>query len=330
MSPHRVSKTALALFFLCAAARAESDSDALTRQVRALFDRCQKAVVKVEATDEHGQISGSGFFVDPNGTLYTSYSVGGQSRDIVVSHGDTKYPATRLVADPRSGIAILKVDAQTPFLPAGKSKELSEASMVMTIGYPMDMAITPNFGCVGGWNMKYLGRYFFTAHIRANVPVQRGEGGAPLLNMNGEAVGVLISSLENNAGCFALPIEAAEKVRADFMRFGQVRPGWLGIKFVETTQSTADSNVQVDDFADNAPAEKSGVERGDILLRVGESKIEKVDDVLNAAFYLTAGDEVPVTVSRHGEKLDLKVTLTLHPAMATMPVASGAPLPPPR
>src|SRR5581483_525923 len=232
MSPRRVFSCAF-LALACAHARAQGNSDALTQQVRAVFERAQSAVVKIEAEDDHGKLSGTGFFVDPTGTLYTCYSVGGESHDIIISHGNMKYPATRLAADPRSGIAILKVEARTPFLPAGKSKELGVASMIMTIGYPMDMPITPNFGCVGGWNIKFLDRYFATAHIRANVPVQRGEGGAPLLNMNGEAVGVLICSLENGSGAFALPIEAAEKVRSDFMRFGEVRPGWLGIKFAE-------------------------------------------------------------------------------------------------
>ncbi len=275
------------------------------------------------AEDDHGRLSGTGFFVDPNGTLYTCYSVGGESHDIVVSHGDLKYPAHRIAADAHSGIAILKVDANTPFIPEGKSSQLTAASMIMTIGYPLDLAITPHFGCVGGWNLKYLDRYFATSHIRANVPVQRGEGGAPLLNMNGEAVGILISSLENGSGCFALPIEAAEKVRSDFMRFGEVRPGWLGIKFGEADEPAMGSAVCVEDLVGGAPAEKAGVQRGDILLRVGQLKIQTPDDVLNAAFYLTAGDEVPVTVERDGEKVELKVVLGEHPGAT--PVTAALP-----
>jgi len=199
--------------------------DSLSEQTRALFERCKNAVVKIEAVDQHGRLSGTGFFVDPNGTLYTCYSVGGESRDIVVSHGDLKYPATRLVADPRSGIAILKVEAQTPFLPLGKSNDLGIASMVVTIGYPLDLPVTPNIGVVGGFDTKCDRGSFATMHIRANVSVQRGEGGAPLLDMDGNVTGVLVSSLDYRSGCFALPIEAAEKVRHDFMRFGEVP--WL-------------------------------------------------------------------------------------------------------
>ena len=134
-----------------------------------------------EATDEHGLLAGSGFFVDPNGLLYTTYSIAGESRDIVVLRGDQKFPARRLVADPRSGMALVKVDIQTPFRSHRQIfYDLAVGAPVITCGYPMDLPLTPSFGLVGGFDRKYLGRYFATTHIRANVSVQRGEGGAPL------------------------------------------------------------------------------------------------------------------------------------------------------
>jgi len=74
---------------------------------------------------------------------------------------------------------------------------------------------------------KYLGRYFTTTHLRANVTVQRGEGGAPLLNMNGEAVASWISTLDQGSASFACPIEAAEKVRKDFVRLAKC--GLVGV-----------------------------------------------------------------------------------------------------
>lgn len=70
----------------CAAARAQTD--ALSREMRSVFNRSEQAIVKVEATDEHGKLSGTGFFIDPSGTLYTCYSVGGESRDLVVTQGE--------------------------------------------------------------------------------------------------------------------------------------------------------------------------------------------------------------------------------------------------
>jgi len=238
--------------------------------------------------------------------IYTNYSVGGESRDIVVTDGAARFPATRIAADPRSGLAILKVEAtKTPFLPLGKSSDLDTASLVMTIGYPLDLPVTPNVGCVGGFGISYRERYFAVSHIRANVPAQRGEGGAPLLNLNGEVVGILESSLDGGAACFVLPIEAAEKVHADVVRFGEARPGWLGIRFDKSDASA--EQIEVQGFVENSPAAKSGIQPGDLIVRVGGRKISSLDDVLNAAFYLTAGEEVPLTVSRAGQDMDIKV-----------------------
>lgn len=307
-----------------AGVRADTVLESITKEVRAVFERSRNAVVKIEAVDDHGKLAGTGFFIDPNGTIYTSYTIGGESHSIVVSRGDMKWTATRLLADSHSGIAILKVEAQTPFLPLGKAGDLEIASPVMAIGFPMDLPVSPNFGTVGGFDIKYLGRYFAMSHIRANVPVQRGEGGAPLLNLNGEVVGILISCIDNGSGCFALPIEAAEKVRSDFMRFGAVRPGWLGICIDATPNEVRNSPVRVDSLIEGAPAAQCGVQVGDILLEVGERKITSREDMLNASFYLTAGDEIPLTVSRNGEQLSLKVQVSEHPSLRPR-IAPAAP-----
>src|SRR5438552_17547834 len=101
---------------------------------------------------------------------------------------------------------------------------------VGAIGYPLHLAETPSFGMTAGFARKCFGGYFPTKHLRVNLPPQRGEGGAPLLNLKGEVVGILLYSFENNS-CYALPIEAAEKLRSDFMRFGEARYGRNGQTF---------------------------------------------------------------------------------------------------
>ncbi len=292
---------------------APSAAEAIAGEVRVIFQNCRKAVVKIEAVDAHGELAGTGFFIDPNGTLYTSYTVGGESRGIVVTVGDQKLPAHRIAADPRSGVAILKVDAETPFLLPGKSHDLLVASPVISIGYPMDLPLTPTFGTVGGFDLKYLGRYFATTHIRANVPVQRGEGGAPLLNMHGEVVGILISSLDSGSASFVLPIEAAEKVRMDYVRFGEVRPGWIGVNVSAAPEPIGGSVAQIEALAENGPAEKAGLEKGDILLQIGDKKITELEDVLDASFFTTAGDPLPVKVLRDHEPRDLTLQPRDHP-----------------
>ena len=132
--------------------RAQEDTaGAISREVKSIFERCGKAVVKINAVDEHSELSGTGFFVDPTGTIYTSYSVGGEAENFTVQFGGKKYHATQLMADLRSGIALLKVDAATPFLPIGKSAGLGLATPVVAIGYPLDLPESPSFGMVAGF-----------------------------------------------------------------------------------------------------------------------------------------------------------------------------------
>src|SRR2546423_9401045 len=171
-------------FFAAAAslsAQTPESATSLSREVKDVFERCAKAVVKIEATDPHGQLSGTGFFVDPTGTLYTAYSVGGEAENINVEFKGKKYAAHQLMADLRSGIAMLKVDLASPALPIGNSDQLEIATPVVAIGYPLDLAETPHFGMIGGFDRKCFGGYFSTRHLRGKRPPPRGEGGAPPL-----------------------------------------------------------------------------------------------------------------------------------------------------
>src|SRR5437667_868815 len=210
----------------------EQSAAVISHEVKEIFERAGKAVVKIHGLDQHSPICGTGFFIDPTGTLYTAYTVGGEADNFTVEFAGKKYPARQLVADIRSGTAMLKIDAATPALPIGKSEGLEVTTPVVAVGFPLDLPETPNFGMVAGFDHKCLGRYFSTTHLRVNLPTQRGEAGAPLLNMKGEVVGIVVSSLENNSACYAVPIEAAEKIRSDLVRFGEPRRGWIGVNNV--------------------------------------------------------------------------------------------------
>src|SRR6476661_2356047 len=325
MSPLSGSKrgavVAFALVFCSGAgllfAQEQSASATISHQVRELFERAAKAVVKIHGVDEHSEICGTGFFVDPTGTIYTAYTVGGEAGNFTVEFGDKRIPARQLVADVRSGTAILKVDETTPALPIGKSEELELASPVISIGYPLDLPKTPNFGMIAGFDRKCLGRYFSTIHLRVNVPTQRGEAGAPLLNTKGEVVGIVVSSLENNSACYAVPIEAAEKIRSDFVRFGEARHGWVGINVSEAAKPVEGSRAEMTQVMEDTPAARSGIKSGDVLLEVGQKKVTQPEDVLDASFFITAGDSVPITVMRGNQKLTFHVRATLHPASRT-------------
>src|SRR5438270_806604 len=296
----------------------EQSATAISQQVKEIFQRAAKAVVKIHGVDEHSEICGTGFFVDPTGTLYTAYTVGGEAGRFTVEFDGKKYPARQLLADIRSGTAMLKVDETTPALAIGKSDELQVATPVVSIGYPLDLPKTPNFGMIAGFDRKCLGRYFSTIHLRVNAPTQRGEAGAPLLNMKGEVVGIVVSGLESNSACYAVPIEAAEKIRSDFVRFGEARHGWIGVNNVSPASHEVDgSRAMVTQVADDTPAALSGIKEGDVLLRVGKKKITDPEDIFDASFYITAGDIVPITVMRGDQKLTFDVQAAMHPATRT-------------
>src|SRR3984893_15404453 len=303
------------IFLLLGVSRlcAQQGLNSISTEVKRVFDQAKNAVVRIQAEDEHGRLAGTGFFIDPAGTIITAYEVGGESRDIIVEFGTSRYPAERLVADPRTGIAILKVPADTPWLATGDSDELKMASPVVTIGYPMDLAVTPSFGMIGGFDLKYLNQYFSTTLIRANIAAQRGEAGSPVLNLKGEVVGILIFPIDNRTACYALPIKAAEKVRTDYVRFGEVRPGWVGVNVVESDELVHDSSVVIQSFAEGSPGADSGLQPGDVLIRIGAMPIHSPPAVLHASFFLTADEDVPITVLRDGKEISVTVTAAEHP-----------------
>ena len=303
--------------------QAEETFSAVAKDVQAIFENTKDAIVKIESEDAHGRLVGTGFFVSPTGTIYTSYHVAGESTNIIAEFGSNRYPARRLVADIRSGLAILKIDAVTPWIPLGDSDQVTTASGVVILGFPLDESVTPNYGVVGGLDQGHENRYFATTLIRANIAAQRGEEGAPLLNLDGHVVGIVIGSVDGRTACYALPIKAAEKVRADYIRFGETRQGWVGVDVQETEQAERESKVVINGIEDNSPAHIAGLEPGDVLLSIGTVKIHSIPDIRNACFFLTVDQKVPITVFRSGQEVELDVIPTEQ--RGTVPIPMYAP-----
>jgi serine protease Do len=305
----------LACFCVAGGLKAQDQSaNSISREVKDIFERSGKAVVKIYGSDEHGENVGTGFFVDPTGTIYTSYSVGGDADSYMIEFQGKKVPAHQAVADTRTNLAILKVDVAvtTPSLPVGRSDELEIATPVVTIGFPLDLPKTPSFGMIAGFDHKYLG-HPFPLRIRANLPAQRGEAGSPLLNLKGEVVGIVVAGLENSSACYAVPIEVAEKIRNDYVRFGEVRHGWIGAEVKECGEPIEGSTVETTALQPGTPAAESGMKEGDIVVQIGRTKIHEPEDIFDASLYMTAGDPVPITVVRKGEKMTFTVQPELHP-----------------
>jgi S1-C subfamily serine protease len=309
------------LFLLLAGSpRAEDNlGEKISLEVGRLFDERRDSTVRVEAYDRHGKLSGSGFFADPAGTIYTLYYVVANAEEIFVIHGDRKIPAKLLVSDPRSGIALLKVDYNSPFIPIGNSKQLSVASPVMSIGFPVDLSATPAFGIVGGFDRQFLSRYFMTTHIRAIIPVEPGFGGAPLMNLKGEVVGIVVSGIDGGGACYALPIEAAEKIRIDYIRFGEPRHGWVGANVEDENVPDGGSRVRIAELGPESPAVHAGLKEGDIVSKIGAVQIKSAEDVIDASFFLTAGDRVPIVIERDGQLMSIDVRPAKHPVTGQPP-----------
>ncbi len=279
-----------------------------------VFRKNAESVVRVESDDELGKVAGTGFFIDATGHIYTLASVVGDGLGLTVTHHGKKMPASLLAKDPRSGIALIKIDEPVGVqgLTMGDCHRLQVASPLVALGFPFDHDVTPSFGLIGGFDRQSKGRFFTTTHIRANLPVQRGQGGSPVFNLEGEVIGVLVSGFEEGAGCYVLPIRAAEKVRTDYARFGEVRHGWAGVTVQEIPASVEGSRMAIDVIDPSGPA-ASLFRPGDIILQVGEIHVREPEDALDASFFLTAGDSVEVKVARSGEILTLPLVAGEHP-----------------
>lgn len=282
----------------------------------AIFDKCKGAVVRIRATDAYGSHVGTGFFIDPNGTIYTHYSVGGGSWNLIVEFADKRFPATCLLADPRSGVVLLKIDAgmPTPFLSIGRSEDLKVASPLVAIGYPLDHPASPSFGLVGGFDQKIPQSLLATTHIQANVAVQPGEQGAPLLNVKGQVVGILVCRLDFGTTCLALPIRAAEKVRGDFMRFGEPHPGWIGASVLPIGRGDG-AGLKISELEADAPVARSGIQAGDVLVQIGAKPITTAADLPDASFFLTAGETVPIVIRREDKTMTFHVKAVRPPGL---------------
>lgn len=306
----------------------EDTMKGISMAVRKIFEEARPAVVQIEARDERGTLRCTGFFVDPVGTIYTLASVAEGTDTVEVLHSGQRFPANVLVSDPRSGIAILRSEPGEKFLRPSVHSRRDLAEPVVLVGYPLDLDVSPGFGLVSGFDRRIGSAYFSTTHLRVNVPVLRGQGGAPLLNMEGRVVGIVTASVDGGATCHALPIAAAEKVYRDWARHGEVRHGWVGVDVDNHSETHGGSRAVVRQVDPEAPAGLAGVQAGDTILRVGSTRVQCREDILDASFFLSAGETTTIEVWRDGEKLLLEAETTLHPRARKPTLQAGMELSP--
>jgi len=322
----------LALWFVHGAALAQPTRDndavvqAISASVRQVFENSRKAVVRIECKDSSGKVFATGFYIDAMGTLLSLAAVAADAREIYVIREGQRLPAELLLHDARSGLAILRTEnGSCSFLSLGDSDALRIATPVILVGYPMDLDLSPGFGLISGFDRRFGGLYFSTTHIRSNIPVQQGQGGSPLLNLSGEVVGVVTSSVDGGNTCYAIPVKAVEKIRSDFQRYGAARHGWMGVKVEALENPVYGSLAVICDLEESAPAKTAGLQVGDVVLQVGERLIHCPEDVLDASFFLTSGQPVEVAIVREGQPLSFQVEPALHPSLTPPDLHAATP-----
>jgi serine protease Do len=296
-------------------ARADSrvSAAAIHSHIQQLFEQHRAAVVRVRASDNLGVRLGNGFFIDPAGTVYTHAGIVLKAEEVTIDHCGRVMPATVLAADERSGIALLKTDCQSPFLPVGDCSRMTPSTPVIALGYPEDREIIPAMGLITSRDRQHLGRYFTTPHLRANIPLQRGEGGAPVIDLDGRVVGIVVSRLDDGTACHLLPIAAAEKVRHELKRFGSLRPGYVGVEVEDADDPVHGSTARIRKFRTASAGQQAGLHTGDIILRIGDFPVTGTEDVIEAAYFLTAGESSEIEVARKGRRITFPFEPAIHP-----------------
>jgi S1-C subfamily serine protease len=282
--------------------RADDVFQALDQEVSALFEKAKPSVVQVQSGDGDVTLSGTGFFIDDKGTVLTSASIIGANTSARVSVNGGEFQSARVVGnDLRSGLAELQVaDQDSPALPLGESTDMKTGYTVIAVGFPLGADASPTVGLITGFDIRYINQFFATTHIHAAVPISPGQVGGPLLNRKGEVVGMVVPSPDDGRSAYALPVEAINKILADFSQYGRAKHGWVGVDVVEVADKDHDGRcVQVVRTVPGTPASQSGILPGDIVMRIDSREVYRPADVMDASFFSHVGGSMTVVVRRN-------------------------------
>ncbi len=283
------------------------------------------------------QSLGSGFIIDPSGLIVTNnHVIAGAQQISVTLHDGTILPATLVGHDERMDLALLRVHAPAP-LPAvgfGDSDHIRVGDWVLAIGNPFGLGGTVTAGIVSARG-RNLNEGPYDDFIQTDAPINRGNSGGPLFDMQGQVIGINTAIFSPSGGSvgigFAIPSNIAKPVIAQLHEFGHARRGWLGVRVQEVTPDIAASlglklpaGALVAGVNDGGPAEKAGVKAGDVILSFAGHPVTDMHALPLIVAETTIGATVPVEVWRHGETETLEATITELQAETTA-VAAPAP-----
>ena len=264
---------------------------------------------------------GSGFIVSPDGYIMTNAHVVDGATDVLVKLTDRReYKAKVIGSDKKSDIAVIKIDAKNlPVVSVGSADKLNVGEWVVAIGSPFGFDNTVTAGIVSA-KARSLPTDNFTPFIQTDVPVNPGNSGGPLFNLNGEVVGIN-SQIFSESGAFqgisfAIPIDIAINVKDQLVAKGKVTRARIGVTIQDVNQQFANTfklprpmGALVSDVEADGPAAKAGLKSGDVITKLDGREIERSADLPARVATLKPGSTTHLEVYRGGKPVDIAVSL---------------------
>jgi serine protease Do len=275
-----------------------------------------------------GMATGSGVIITQDGYIVTNNHVVENATKMEVTLNDKRtYTAELIGADKTTDLALIKIDEKSlQFMSFGNSDEVKVGQWVVAVGNPMNLTSTVTAGIVSakGRSIDLLrnedNQYAIENFIQTDAAINPGNSGGALVSTSGQLIGIntaIASQTGSYTGYgFAVPVNLVKKVMDDLLKFGKVQRAVLGVAIQEITQELADKEslkgldgVLVQQVTENGSAEKAGIIKGDVILKVNDVKVNSVSSLQEEIGKYRPGDKVKVSVNRKGEAKDITVTL---------------------
>ncbi|MFH0788496.1 MAG: DegQ family serine endoprotease [Pseudomonadota bacterium] len=257
---------------------------------------------------------GSGFIISRNGYILTNNHVVEEADQIKVklSNGQ-EYKGKVVGRDPKTDLALLKIEGVSDLhaLNLGNSEDLKVGSWVVAVGSPFGLEQTITAGIISAKG-RVIGSGPYDNFIQTDASINPGNSGGPLINMKGEVVGINTAIMAEGRGIgFAIPINMAKEISAQLQDKGHVTRGWLGVTIQEVTPELAKSfglkenkGALVAQVGPNSPAEKAGIEQGDIIFEFNGQTVSGSKDLPRIVASTPVGKMITLKLYREGKAMD--------------------------
>ncbi|MFH1091485.1 MAG: Do family serine endopeptidase [Pseudomonadota bacterium] len=267
---------------------------------------------------------GTGIVMDSQGHILTNnHVVGGASKVEVLFSNGKQYSAKLIGADPKTDLAVIKVsaDESLPYVTFGDSDKVKVGEWVVAIGHPRGLDQTVTQGIISAKHRQGItDPTSYQDFLQTDAAINPGNSGGPLLNLSGDVIGVNAAIVSQSGGFegigFAIPSNMALHVAKQLIAQGKVERGWLGVSIQEVTPDLAKSfglkepkGALIADVFKGGPAEKAGLQRGDVVIAYQDKEIVHASSLRNQVAATPIGQEAKVTVIRKGEKQELTIKI---------------------